>query len=119
LAGRIEWLQADLGTQPPKEDFDLVCSHYVHAAAGPAALLENLAAAVAPGGTLLMVGHHPDDAHHAQDPGAHFTAEQAAAGLEPDRWEVLTAETATREAAHGRNGPIVLTDTVLCARRRR
>ncbi|MUL40592.1 class I SAM-dependent methyltransferase [Streptomonospora sp. PA3] len=118
-AERIEWAQADLTARPPEAAaFELVCSHYVHTAAPPSTLVETLAAAVAPGGTLLVVGHHPDDAHHADTPGAHLTPQEAASALDPEHWEVLTAEKATRQAATGHGGGIPLTDTVLRARRR-
>ncbi|GAA4900454.1 methyltransferase domain-containing protein [Streptomonospora salina] len=105
VADRITWRQADLSAHPPAaEAFDLVCSHYVHTAHGPAALLEALASAVAPGGTLLVAAHHPDDAHHADTPGAHVSPQQAAAVLDPGRWEVLAAETATRTVDAGGHG---------------
>ena len=49
---------------PEADSFDLVSAQYMHLPS-PAleALHRRLAAAVRPGGTLLMVGHHPDDLH--------------------------------------------------------
>jgi hypothetical protein len=61
-----------------------------------------LAASVAPGGTLLVVGHHPSDLETSvprpQDPDLFFTAEELAAALGPDRWDILVAEARPRLA---------------------
>ncbi len=101
-ARRIEWLQADLAEwRPPEGRFDVVTTHYVHTPAPPEELLARLARAVAPGGTLLFVGHHPTDPHrHHVDAAsaASVTPEEAAAVLDPVRWELVVAETRTRRA---------------------
>ena len=61
-AGRIEWLEVDLGSWvPAAEAFDLVASIYVHVAGPVPEALARLAGAVAPGGRLLLVGHQPHD----------------------------------------------------------
>jgi 2-polyprenyl-3-methyl-5-hydroxy-6-metoxy-1,4-benzoquinol methylase len=84
-AARIEWIHADLREQPPAEGaYDLVSAQFMHLPGDERrALYERLAAAVAPGGTLLIVGHHPSDletaAHRMHCPGMLFTAEQIAA----------------------------------------
>lgn len=120
-SGRIDWVRADLTSwTPTAEHFDLVCTHYVHAATSRDALFGRLAAAVAPGGTLLIVGHHPSDAHtgHASTPGVHFTAEEIAADLDPARWEIAVAETRTRQATGPAGQEITIRDSVLRARRR-
>lgn len=135
--GRITWLQADLTDWIPTEQgYDLVTSHYVHPAGSREVLFRRLAAAVAPGGTLLVVGHHPSDSHsaaRASGPQVHFTAEEIAADLDPRRWEVVVAETRTRSVAehaeqagnHGHDAHAeheghgtVLRDAVLRARKR-
>ncbi|WP_377267004.1 class I SAM-dependent methyltransferase [Peterkaempfera sp. SMS 1(5)a] len=136
-AGRIDWVRADLTAWAPAEEhFDLVTAHYVHPAAAGDALLHRLAASVAPGGTLLVVGHHPSEEHsaesHGRPPEAHVTAEEAAASLDPGRWEIVVAEVRSRPAAgphphgdghghgHGRSHGhgMTLRDAVLRARRR-
>ena len=63
IARRITWRQQDLRTwEPGPERFDLVSAQFMHLlGADLAALHDRLAAAVAPGGTLLVVSHHPDD----------------------------------------------------------
>jgi 2-polyprenyl-3-methyl-5-hydroxy-6-metoxy-1,4-benzoquinol methylase len=56
-AADVEWLEADLGAwAPPVGRFDLVACVHVHVAGSATAMVERLAAAVAPGGTLLLVG---------------------------------------------------------------
>lgn len=118
-ASRIDWRQADLtGWTPPAEHFDLVCTHYVHPAGSRESLIDRLANAVAPGGTLLIVGHDPSDQHsreHGSGPQVHFTAQEVAADLDPRRWDIAVAETRTRQA----NAQLTLNDTVLQARKRR
>ncbi|MFG1941892.1 class I SAM-dependent methyltransferase [Nonomuraea sp. NPDC048826] len=114
----IDWIQADLTTWiPAEEHFDLVCSHYVHPAAAPGDLFRRLAAAVAPGGTLLLVGHHPSDHHTAAVPAAHVEIGQLAAVLDPGRWDIAVAEDRARVMSHG-GREIPLRDTVLQARKR-
>ncbi|GAA1401821.1 class I SAM-dependent methyltransferase [Catellatospora coxensis] len=130
VAGRIEWRRADLsGWTPPAQRYDLVCSHYVHPAASRESLAARLAAAVAPGGTLLIVGHHPSDRRPGVSDAAvrdvHFTADEVAAVLDPDQWEIVAAESRHRPATgpdghgdHGHHGHgHTLHDTVLRARR--
>ena len=54
-----------------------------------------LAGGGSPGGSLLIVGHHPSDLETTMRrpnlPDLFFTAEQVAAGLDPDDWQVLAA----------------------------
>jgi SAM-dependent methyltransferase len=55
----VEWIGEDLAAyEPPQRSFDLVVVAYLHVrAAERARILANAAAAVAPGGTFLLVGH--------------------------------------------------------------
>ena len=55
----VEWMRADVTTyQPPPSRFDLVAILYLQLPAEPlAAALGNAVRALAPGGTLLLVGH--------------------------------------------------------------
>ncbi|GIF14466.1 methyltransferase domain-containing protein [Actinoplanes teichomyceticus] len=124
LAGRIAFTQADLRADPPAaRSYDLVSAHFMHLDE-PARreLYARLADAVRPGGTLLIVGHHPDDladsTHRMHFPDMMFTAEQVAADLDPAGWEVLTAVKRPRRATlpDGRDGTVH--DAVLVARRR-
>jgi SAM-dependent methyltransferase len=95
VAGRIEWLEADLSTwMPTPGGFDLVSAHYLHGTAQRDNVFRRLAAAVRPGGTLLIVGHHPANADISGGtmPGAvFFTAADAVAVLD-DEWELVTVD---------------------------
>lgn len=119
VADRIDWVRADLAEWTPGErGFDLVSTHYVHLPLAREVLLGRLAAAVAPGGTLLVVGHHPSDPHsgaHTTAPQAHFTAEEAAAALDPGRWDVRVAEARTRSVTGHDGREITVRDAVLRA----
>lgn len=122
LANRITWTQADLTTWRPSQQFDLVTSHFMHL---PANLREPvfaaLAAAVAPGGTLLIVGHHPSDMHAAIGrpdlPDWYFTAEDIADSLDPGQWNVLVAESRSRKFTRD-DEEFDIADTVLRAERK-
>ncbi|MQA16921.1 MAG: methyltransferase domain-containing protein [Pseudonocardiaceae bacterium] len=119
VTSRIDWVQADLTSWTPTEEhFDLVSTHYVHAAESRDTLFRRLAAAVAPGGTLLIVGHHPSGPQHASSPEAYFTAEDVAASLDPDRWDIAVAEARTRSATGHDGHEITVRDAVLQARKR-
>jgi SAM-dependent methyltransferase len=120
---RITWQREDLRTWGPEADtYDLVSAQFMHF---PKADLEvmhrRLAAAVRPGGTLLMVAHHPDDIHAARNghPDLFWYAEDIAASLDPGQWEVRVAEAAGRSAIDHDGQPVTVKDTVLRAVRRR
>jgi SAM-dependent methyltransferase len=57
VADRVTWLRADLGSWEPATRFDLVTTHYAHAAMPQLELYDRLGSWVAPGGSLLIVGH--------------------------------------------------------------
>ena len=97
IAGRITWQQADLLTwAPPREAFDLVSAQFIHLPrAAREDLHRRLAAAVRPGGTLLIVSHHPADIETANRPNApdmFATAAEMAAVLDPAAWDIEAAE---------------------------
>jgi len=122
ITSRIDWVPADLTSWTPTEEhFDLVSAHYVHPAAPREALFRRLAASVAPGGTLLIVGHHPSDRQttgsHASATEVSFTAEEVAASLDPDRWDIAVAEARPRPATDPDGHEITIRDAVLRARR--
>ncbi|HEX5301992.1 MAG TPA: class I SAM-dependent methyltransferase, partial [Streptosporangiaceae bacterium] len=64
-AERISWRREDLLTWVPEPDrYDLVSAQFMHfPRAELTAFHQRLAAAVRPGGTLLLIAHHPDDLH--------------------------------------------------------
>jgi SAM-dependent methyltransferase len=122
-AARIEWRKQDLITwEPPAGTWDLVSSQYIHLPpAERDSLVRRLAAAVAPGGTLLVVAHHPSDLDttvgRPARPEVFYTADELAAGLDPDRWQVVTADARPRQEKDPDGHPVTIRDTVLRARR--
>ncbi|MGV0642609.1 class I SAM-dependent methyltransferase [Mycolicibacterium sp. XJ879] len=122
LGDRIDWVHADLGSwTPPAARFDLVTSHYLHGVPQRTSAFRRLGNAVAPGGTLLIVGHHPDD--RPDDPAAppleaFFRVEELLDALDPAGWHVVVAETRVRPGADHDGNPITRTDAVLRAQRR-
>jgi thioredoxin reductase/protein-L-isoaspartate O-methyltransferase len=120
----VTWRQADVMTSDPAEEqYDLVSVQFLQLP-GPARddLNRRLAAAVRPGGTLLVVGHHPADLEittlrRPRLPHLMFTAEEAATVLDPSTWDI-TATAAKRPATDPDGQPITLTDAVLRAVRR-
>lgn len=123
VADRIDWLQADLSTWgPPVEAFDLVSAHYVHGVAQRSELFGRLATAVRPGGTLLIVGHHPSNADVSGGtvPGAVFFTTADVLAVLDDGWELVTvADDVARRDAVGLDGrPVTLRSAVVRARRR-
>jgi thioredoxin reductase/2-polyprenyl-3-methyl-5-hydroxy-6-metoxy-1,4-benzoquinol methylase len=125
VAGRIDWTHADLREQAPAESaYDLVSSQFMHLP-GEArrVLFARLAGAVAPGGTLLIVGHHPSDlrtmAHRMHFPEMMFTGEEVASSLDPTTWQVLAAEARPRTVTDPEGRDVTIHDAVLVARRRR
>lgn len=120
VADRIEWRQADLRRWTPGgEQWDLVTSHFLHLLDdGMLGATRQMAGAVAPGGTLLVVGHHPDDAHTGlrwSMPGVLFTAEELQPALDPELFDVHVEARARQE---NRDGVVHdVRDAVLHARR--
>ena len=101
LSDHLSWAHVDLSTTPPPADaFDLVSAQYFPLQIQPDhAALRALLASVAPGGTLLYVGHDvadlsPDDTH-GFDPHAFYQPADIARILDAD-WTVLTNETRPR-----------------------
>jgi SAM-dependent methyltransferase len=121
VAGRIDWRQADLGEwAPPAQSFDLVSAHYVHGIAKRHRLFGRLATAVRPGGTLLIVGHHPAnvDVVAPTMPGAvFFTAHDLVAVLD-EEWELVTVDDdVPRDTLDAEGRPIRLRAAMVQARR--
>jgi len=104
IAGRVDWIEADLGAWAPQpRHYDLVACLYVHVAGSVHEMVLRMAAGVKPGGTLLLVGHRPiDPATGALTPAAgqvQVSVDAAAAALGRDRWALVVAEDRPRTAA--------------------
>ncbi len=123
VAGRIEWIRADLLTEPPLPgSFDLVSAQFMQLPPEPrTALFRGLFAAVRPGGTLLIVGHHPSDMDKGvrRPPRAElfYTASDVAALL-GSGWSVEISEARPRAATTLDGVTVTVHDSVLRATRR-
>ncbi|MFC5679501.1 SAM-dependent methyltransferase [Aeromicrobium endophyticum] len=105
VADRITWERVDLSTWVGRPGaFDLVSAQFMYLdQPGLATLYRQLGDAVAPGGTLLLVGHHPvDERHGGHDfPDVRWTPEQAAGWLDPGDWTSIELATVQRQGHAG------------------
>lgn len=123
LGLEVNWQQADAFAWSAGETYDLVSAQFMHLprpSTGP--FHQQLAASVAPGGTLLIVGHHPDDVGHAPEGTTfgeiRFTADQVAALLDPAEWDTIDALRPERDWIDRDGHAAVAVDAVLRAVRR-
>jgi SAM-dependent methyltransferase len=122
-SARIEWRQVDLLARPPEAgSFDLVSVQFMQLPPQPrAGLFTALAAAVRPGGRLLVVGHHPTDlatgVARPPMPELFYTADEIA-GLLDDSWQVDVSEARPRPALTPEGAEVTIHDAVLVATRR-
>jgi SAM-dependent methyltransferase len=122
VAGRIDWRHVDATGWDPDEHFDLISAQYLHLPTGHRqSLWQQLAAAVSPGGSLLIVGHHPSDLEttirRPPHPELFFTGDDIVAALQPARWEVVTNAEPQRSATDSDGQQVTIRDTVFRARR--
>jgi SAM-dependent methyltransferase len=117
----IRWVEADLrGYQPGPAAYDLVLLAYVHLPPDEfGALLATAASALAPGGTLLVVGHDADNISRGyggpQDPRVLHRVQDVVAAL--PGLDIQRAEQARRPVLTG-DGERTAIDTVVRAQRR-
>jgi 2-polyprenyl-3-methyl-5-hydroxy-6-metoxy-1,4-benzoquinol methylase len=120
----IRWQREDLlSWGPGPERYDLVTAEFMHLPNPELQSLHaRLAAAVRPGGTLLIVAHHPDDLHVNVGRAGHLalfpSAEQLAASLDSASWEIVVAAAIGRPAIDLDGKAVTVRDTVLRAVRR-
>jgi SAM-dependent methyltransferase len=135
VAERVQWVQADLSTWEPDTQYDLVTTHYAHPAMPQLEFYDRIATWVAPGGTLLIVGHLHHDAtaasshkHGGQGPGgkdgnegppaaASATAATVTARLNPSEWEVVTTQESHRTLSGHDDHEVTIHDVVIRATR--
>ena len=97
----VRWVEADLTTWAPEAPVDLVLTSYAHASIPQLELYRRLGEWVAPGGTLLIVGHsgHPDAAGHGDQPpeGSRVTLRDITALFAAPGWRIRTAREGAAE----------------------
>ncbi|WP_424638172.1 SAM-dependent methyltransferase [Embleya sp. AB8] len=123
VGDRIEWEWHDLGATFPTGGFDLVSAHFLHSHGDlpREAILRSAAAAVLPGGVLLIVGHSGLPAWE-ENPHPEMelpTPASVLAALElPDgAWEVLRCEEHERIQNDPDGKPTTRIDNTLKVRR--
>jgi SAM-dependent methyltransferase len=122
-AGRLVTLEADLETWVPQErSYDLVLVVYLQVPEKQrGAVMRRAAEAVAPGGTLLVVGH--DLANLAsghggpQDPAVLYRPSDIVADIQPARLVIVRDETVTRSVTDDQGQPADALDALVLARR--
>lgn len=128
-AGRIRWIVHDLVSWTGDDGYDLVSASFLHSWFDfpRTDILRRAAGMVAPGGHLLIVSHAepppwadlPDEHGHDHD---HFFPSPAdeihELDLPESDWEVLIAETRSRDATGPDGQRAVLLDGVVLLRRR-
>ncbi len=114
VAAAVTWERHDLGVSFPAGTFDLVTTSFLHSPVElpRTAILRRAAAAVAAGGTLLVIGHAPSATHTHADLQ---TADDVVAdlALPADEWTVRTCALVELEHAFAGEEPTRRTDAVV------
>ena len=123
VTSRVAWEHADVRTWSPQlAAYELVSAQFLHPAPHVRPqVVRRLAAAVAPGGVLLYVGHDPSDlgvVPHGH-PEVLAAVSEITRLLDRDAWDVEVAEARPRPGTHPDGGAVTHHDAVLRARRRR
>ncbi|MEU3049790.1 class I SAM-dependent methyltransferase [Streptomyces sp. NPDC006984] len=119
----VDWQRHDLAVSFPSGEWDLVSAHYLHSLGELPrdAILRRAAAAVAPGGVLLVVGHSDagdrEGAHHHGMPFPTPEEVLEQLRLEPGRWAVERAADFERTQADRERRPGLRRDNILRVRR--
>ncbi|MBF4514094.1 class I SAM-dependent methyltransferase [Plantibacter sp. VKM Ac-2885] len=111
--GTVAWVEADLTVWEPDQQVELVTTFYAHPSMSQHAFYERISQWVAPGGTLLIVGHHHDGGHGQPHPENAVTGpEQIRALFDHSAWIVHTAETRERTVTVPGGSSITLRDVI-------
>lgn len=120
----IEWVETDLSRWEPERTWDLVITSYAHPDIGQLPFYQRIASWVAPGGTLLIVGHlhdqqhseHHHDGHHRHPENASATAEAITSLFDMPEWQIDSAYEHTRTVHEGGTA-VQLRDVIVRAQR--
>jgi len=122
-AGNLLTLEADVETWvPPARSYDLVLVVYLHLPARQrSAVMRAAVEAVAPGGTLLVVGHDLANLRSGhggpQDAAVLYTPADIVADIEPAQLTVVRAETVVRSLTDDQGQPAQALDALVLVRR--
>lgn len=122
VASRITWVHRDLSVPGlPVGVFELVTAHYIHLPPSQRdVLFHAMADAVAPAGTLVIVGHHPSDlgtVPRPPEPELFYLGEDITALL-GDGWRILANEARPRTIMHPEDQrEVTIHDTIVVAQR--
>lgn len=120
----VEWQRTDLlEWTSPGPSYDLISSQFIHLPReSNTRLLKELAASVRRGGSLIVVGHHPDDPRHSAESALfediRFTAEQVLASVGVKDWKPVVIDRVEREWLDREGHRAIAVDAVLHAVRR-
>lgn len=122
VADRIEFVQCDLTTGFPEGRFDLVSAQFLHSTVemDRSAILRRAAAAVAPGGALLIVDHAAAPPWACKMHDHEFPTAQAvvaALALDTGQWRQIRAEPVGRPARSPDGEQVTLVDNVILLQR--
>lgn len=122
---KVDFQRHELGVSFPSGSYDLVSAQFLHTRSGAdrEQILRAAAAAVAPGGILLIEGHQDFGPFGMSPEIGHIDfpePDQVVAGLRlaPGEWEVLLSETHDREQQGPDGRPAHRTDSTVKIRRR-
>lgn len=117
VPSRVDWVQADLTVWTPGRQFDLVMTHYAHPSIPQLAFYDRIAEWVAPGGTLLIVGHLHGAGHGHHPAEASATAANITARLDSAKWAIVTADEQARTMTTPDGRSVSLHDVIVRATR--
>jgi SAM-dependent methyltransferase len=108
VADRIEWRRQDLADGLPEGSWDLVVAAYLHSPVEfeREKVLRHAAGAVAPGGTMVVIGHqgHASPEHEPPADVTFPTADEVLEMLDLDGWTVERAEALEVTSPDGSSG---------------
>ena len=120
VAEAISWVCEDLATWQPSREYDFVSAQFLHLEPPLRdAALRNIATAVVPGGSMLVVGHSRQDltrkSGHEHHGALLFDPDDLGPLFDPAGWDVTVSETRERVVEDSEGNPVTTTDTVVRA----